>query len=135
MNAMEKLIPHRAPMLWLEALTECTDKTARATARFSQDHFAVADGAVLESALVECVAQTAAAALGHRAQTAGKSGGPVNGMLAAVSRFRIQSPAPLDTELTIDVNEVKRFGPMLLIEGTISCAGHVIASGEMSLYA
>ena len=48
MNAMEKLIPHRAPMLWLDALTECTDTTARATARFSKDHFAVADGTVLE---------------------------------------------------------------------------------------
>jgi predicted hotdog family 3-hydroxylacyl-ACP dehydratase len=122
-------------MLWLEALTECADNTAQATARFSEGHFAVANGAVLETALVECVAQTAAAALGHRAQAAGKPAAAANGMLAAVSRFRIQSPPPLDTVLTIAVTELKRFGPMLLIAGTISCEGRVIASGEMSLYA
>ena len=132
---IETLIPHRAPMRFVEALTDCTDTTARATARFTADHFAVANGAVLETALVECVAQTVAAALGHRAGASGKTGAANNGMLAAVSNFKIHARPPLDQLLAIEVREVKRLGPMLLIACTISCADQLIAAGELSLYA
>lgn len=133
--AIETLIPHRAPMCFIAALTDCTDTTARATACFPTDHFATANGAVLEAALVECLAQTVAAALGHRAGADGKTGAANNGMLAAVSNFKIHSPAPLDKILTLEVRELKRLGPMLLIAGTISCADQLIAAGELSLYA
>src|SRR2546427_6054756 len=92
--AIETLIPHRPPMRWIDALTDCTDTTATATACFSSGHFAVADGLVREMALIECVAQTVAAALGHRAQTRGQPGGAANVMLAAVSNFRIESRLP-----------------------------------------
>ena len=122
-------------MRWVDALTDCTDTSARATASFTADHFAVADGAVLETALVECVAQTVAAALGHRARASGKVGAANNGMLAAVSNFKILSRPPLDKTLTVEVRELKRLGPMLLIAGTISCEGQNIATGELSLYA
>ena len=76
-----------------------------------------------------------AAALGHRARTSGKTGAANNGLLAAVSNFKIHSRPPLDKLLTIEVRELKRLGPMLLIAGVISCAGQSIASGELSLYA
>jgi predicted hotdog family 3-hydroxylacyl-ACP dehydratase len=132
---IETLIPHRAPMRFVETLTECMDTTAQATTKFTAQHFAVADGAVIETALVECVAQTVAAALGHRAARSGKSGAANNGMLAAVSNFKIHSPPPLDTILTIEVRELKRLGPMLLIAGSISSPDQLIASGELSLYA
>jgi predicted hotdog family 3-hydroxylacyl-ACP dehydratase len=133
--AIEKLIPHRPPMRWVDKLVDCTDTTATATARFTAAHHAVTNGAVTETALVECVAQTVAAALGHRLRGAGKSGAANQGMLAAVSNFKIHSAPALDSTLTISVREVKRLGPMLLIASTISCEGQVIASGELSLYA
>lgn len=122
-------------MRWIDALTGCTDTTATATVRFSADHFAVVDGAVLEPALVECVAQTVAAALGQRMRAGGGSGAANNGMLAAVTNFKILSPAPLDKTLAIEVHELKRLGPMLMISGTISCAGQTLATGQLSLYA
>ena len=133
--AIETLIPHRAPMRWIDALTGSTDTTASATACFSAEHFAVANGLVLEPALVECVAQTAAAALGQRAQTRGQSGSTGIGMLAAVSDFQIHSRAPAGKQLQIEVRELRRLGPMLLVAGTVSCEGQEIASGELMLYA
>jgi predicted hotdog family 3-hydroxylacyl-ACP dehydratase len=132
---LETLIPHRVPMRFIDALTDCTDTTASATACFSANHFAVAGGAVLETALVECVAQTAAAALGQRAKTRGQSGGTANGMLVAVTNFQIQSRPPAEKELRIEIRDLKRLGPMLLISGSISCEGQVIASGELTVYA
>lgn len=136
MNApLETLLPHRAPMLWIEALTECTPTTARATARFTADHFAVANGGVIETALVECVAQTIAAAQGQRAKASGKSGAPSVGMLAAVANFKIHAPPPLGRTLTIEINELKKFGPMILVAGVVSHDGQTIATGELTVYA
>lgn len=133
--ALEPFIPHRPPMRWVETLLDCTATTATATTRFTADHFAVANGTVIETALVECMAQTVAAALGQRMQASGQSGAANHGMLAAVSNFKIHSHPPLDQTLTIEVREVKRLGPMLMITGKISCGAELIATGDLSLYA
>ena len=135
--AIENLIPHRAPMRFIDALTECTETTAVATVCFSADSFAVANGFVLEAALVECVAQTVAAALGQRAKDSGQSdsGIAAKGMLVSVSNFKIQSRPPTGKTLRIEIRELKRLGLMLRISGEISCDGKSIASGELTLYA
>ena len=133
--AIESLIPHRAPMRWIDALTSCTDSTASATACLSADHFAVGGGFVLEAALVECMAQTEAAAMGHRAQTSSASGNPNHGMLVAIRDFSIHSRPRGGDELLIEVRELHRLGPMLRIAGTVSCEGRTVASGELTLYA
>ncbi len=130
-----ELIPHRAPMCWIDSLIDCTDTTASATVRFDAAHFAVENGAVTETALVECVAQTVAAALGHRQRGGGQPGAANHGMLAAVSNFKILAPPPLEQTLTITIRELKRLGPMLMVSGTITCADQTIATGELSLYA
>ena len=131
-ESAEKLLPHRPPMRFINALTHCDDTTARATARFGPDHFAVSDGLVTEAALVECVAQTVAAALGY----ATRSGQPPGlGMLAAVTDFQIHSRPAADTILEIEVRERKRLGPMRLVRGTITCNGQLIAEGGLTVYA
>ena len=131
----DSLVPHRPPMQWVNTLVDCTDTTATATACPNEGDLAVADGQVLETALVECVAQTVAAALGHRAKISGKTGWPGVGMLTGVSDFRVQSRTPADKNLRIEVRELKRLGAMLMIAGVVSCEGQVIASGELTLYA
>ena len=136
MSHVETLIPHRAPMRWISRLGTCTETTASATACFSADDFAVADGSVLETALVECVAQTVAAAAGHRIQGQEQAGNLIaKGMLVAVSGFKIQSRPPAGKSLQIEVRELKRFGLLTLVCGVVSSEGQTIASGELTLYA
>ena len=135
-DPIESLLPHRAPLRFIDALTACTDTSASATARFGTGHFAVADGTVLAAALVECVAQTAAAALGQRAKNRGAASGAANhGMLVSVTDFQIHSHAPVEKALTIAIRDLKRFGPLLMIAGQISCEDQVIAAGVLTLYA
>jgi predicted hotdog family 3-hydroxylacyl-ACP dehydratase len=122
-------------MLWLENLTGCTDTEATAIACFREGDFAVGNGVLSEPALVECMAQTVAAAQGERAHRSGKTGESVSGMLAAVTDFRILAPAPIGKPLQIEVRELKRFGPMMLVCGEVKCEGQLIASGQLSLYA
>ncbi len=157
---IESLLPHRAPMRWLDEMVECTDTTATGTVRVTAEHFAVVDGTMLESALVECAAQTVAAALGQRRHASGDSGPAPTGMLAAVSNFQITARPAIGDTLTIEVREVKRLGPMLMIAARISVVGQtpspvtspasapacspagggaspttLIATGELTLYA
>lgn len=122
-------------MRWVDALVDCTETTAIATVRIGEDHFALRDGALLETALVECVAQTVAAALGQRMRADGQPGAANQGMLIGVTRFKIVAAPGAGETLTIETREVKRLGPMLLVAATITCAGQPIASGELSLYA
>ena len=122
-------------MCWINTLIDCTDNTARAETFFPPDHFAVTNGTVQSTALIECVAQTAAAALGQRARARGDRAQPAAGMLAAISSFRIERRAAAGKALQIDVRDLKRFGPMLLVAGKVLCEGQEIASGELTLYA
>jgi predicted hotdog family 3-hydroxylacyl-ACP dehydratase len=134
-DAIETLLPHHPPMRWLESLDACTDETASATVCFTPGHFAVADGVVLETALVECMAQTVAAAATNRARTKGVSPPSGTGVLAAVSDFRIHAPAPLDRPVQIEVRQLTRLDRMVLVSGRISSDGQVIATGNLKLYA
>ena len=54
--AIEQLIPHRAPMRWVDELLDCTDTTATATTRFTADHFAVVQPSErrLQAAALSC---------------------------------------------------------------------------------
>ncbi|HEU5396930.1 MAG TPA: hypothetical protein VFV81_07175, partial [Verrucomicrobiae bacterium] len=104
-DAIEKLIPHRAPMRFIQALTSCSDELAVATACFGNDDFAVVDGRVLESALVECAAQTVAAALGHLSASGNHPTAGATGMLVAVSDFKIHSRPSAGKTLRIEVRK------------------------------
>ncbi len=134
-DAIENLIPHRAPMRFINALTSCEEKVATATACFSNDDYCVVDGQVLETALVECVAQTVAAALGQRQRSGGEKDREVHGMLVAASNFKVIAAASAGKVLHIEVQERRRLGPMLMVAGKISCEGAIIATGDLSLYA
>ncbi|HVU07885.1 MAG TPA: hypothetical protein VHG89_05000 [Verrucomicrobiae bacterium] len=132
--AIENLIPHRAPMRFIETLIECSEKIAVATARFDEKNFAVTDGMTLETALIECAAQTAAAALGRGKENGDRSGAEM-GMLVAVSNFKIESRPPAGKNLRIEIAGRKRLGPMQIISSKIFCDGCQIASGDLTLYA
>ena len=133
---IETLIPHRDPMRWIDDLIDCTETTATAVATFGPGHLAVENGFVLETALVECVAQTVAAALGCRA--ANRKPSDIlssGGMLVAVSNFKIEQRPPAGSTLRIEIEERKKFGPMLLVSGRIFWNDRLVASGELTLYA
>jgi predicted hotdog family 3-hydroxylacyl-ACP dehydratase len=135
-DTIENLIPHRPPMLWIKALTGCTDKNFTATACFKEDDYCVADGKVIETALVECAAQTVAAVLGHRQQSGGEGKRDAGmGMLVAVSDFKVHSRPPVGRDVKIEIRERRQLGPMFMIAATISGDGEVFAEGNLSLYA
>lgn len=132
----EKLIPHRPPMRMIDELLEAGHGFGRARVRFGLDHMGVADGFVLEAALVECVAQTMAAALGYTAlQERGENEEPTLGMLTGVSDFAIHRRPEAGSTLLIEAHELKKLGQMRLISARVSCEDRIVAEGQLKIYA
>jgi len=123
-------------MRWVDQLVRCDDTGATVTACPHEAAWSVHDGRVLETALVECLAQAVAAAAGHRARQRDPASqeGPAAGMLVAVSGFRVLQRPRADETLRIEVRELRRLGPMLQVAGTIYRGDQEIAAGELTLH-
>ncbi len=133
---IESLIPHRAPMLWISGIVGFEEKKFTATANFRAEDYCVADGKVIETALVECVAQTVAAALGQRQQIGGEGQRTAtNAMLVGVTGFKILARPPIGKTIQIEFREARRLGPMLMIDCSVAGDGEIYATGKLSLYA
>lgn len=122
-------------MRWVDALVDCSEAAAVATVRIGEEHFALCHGVMLETALVECVAQTVAAAFGMRMSSGGTAAPAIQGMLVAASNFKIAIVPQVGWTLTVETRELKRFGSMLLVASTVTCDGRLVATGELTLYA
>lgn len=123
-------------MRWISGIVGFEDKKFTATANFRAEDYCVADGQVIETALVECVAQTVAAALGQRQQTGGEGQRTAaNAMLVGVTGFKIHACPPIGKTILIEFRESRRLGPMLMIECSVAGEGQVFATGKLSLYA
>jgi 3-hydroxyacyl-[acyl-carrier-protein] dehydratase len=134
-NEIEKIIPHRAPFLWIDRVEEL-EPGIRCVAWLTVDpenpvfagHFPgrpILPGVLM----IEAVAQTAAVMMGAATpETAMESA-----LLAAVNRFKFFKPVTPGTELRIETVKLAQAGSMACIEGTIRALGEKVASGELSV--
>lgn len=132
---IEKIIPHRAPFLWIDRVEELEPGihcvawlTVDAENPIFAGHFParpILPGVLL----IEAVAQTAAVMMGSTtpAETMGTA------LLAAVNRFKFHKPVSPGTVLRIETTKLTEAGSMACIEGTVSAAGEKVASGELSV--
>jgi 3-hydroxyacyl-[acyl-carrier-protein] dehydratase len=132
---IEKIIPHRAPFLWIDRVEEL-EPGVRCVAWLTVDagnpifagHFP--GRPILPGVLIiEAVAQTAAVMMGSAtpAETMGTA------LLAAVNRFKFFKPVAPGTALRIETTKLTQAGTMACIEGTVSLLGEKVASGELSV--
>jgi len=134
-DEIEKLIPHRAPFLWIDGVEELQPGDhCLAWKRLDADSPAFAghfpSNPVLPGIfLIEAIAQTACVMLASAAQPE-RDALP---LLAAVNRFKFLKPVKPGQELRIVTRKLTEAGKMAYIEGTVSVAGEVVARGELSV--
>ena len=90
------------------------------------------DGAVLDEYLVEIVAQSMAVIDGYDAMCAGKP--PSGGLLVGLKRFSILSVPYPGQKLDIMLRKLIEFGPMTVMEGTVTAGSTILASGELKVW-
>jgi 3-hydroxyacyl-[acyl-carrier-protein] dehydratase len=132
-DEIEKIIPHRAPFLWIDRVEEL-EPGIHCVAWLRVDggnpvfagHFParpILPGVLL----IEAVAQTAAVMMGAASRDAVMK----SALLAAVNRFKFHKPVSPGTVLRIETTKLTEAGSMACIEGTVSAAGEKVASGEL----
>jgi 3-hydroxyacyl-[acyl-carrier-protein] dehydratase len=132
---IERVIPHRAPFLWIDSVEEL-EPGVRCVAHKRVDpaepafrgHFP--NRPVLPGVyLIEAVAQTAGVMLG-----AGAPPGPdATPLLAAVNRFKFLKPVGPGDNLRIVTTVLTEAGRLVCVTGTITVNGAIVAGGELTV--
>jgi len=129
---IESIIPQRPPFVMISELVYCEDEDTRSKFFVEADNIFLKEDRLLEPALVENIAQTAAARAGWLALNENR---PVTlGYIGAIQQLEIfDLPVKgdiLDTEIKV-MNQVFN---VTLISGKLSCQGRLLATCEMKIF-
>jgi predicted hotdog family 3-hydroxylacyl-ACP dehydratase len=128
------LLPHEAPMHWIQSVSVSADGNhARATAHIAPTHSFVRDGFLLPSALIELLAQAAAAGRGATAQR-DANGRVRQGVLAAIQEFQVHAPVPADSTLMLSATHEKSYGPLTQARIEAHLGATLVASARMTFH-
>ena len=116
----------------VDALEHSDDKGAATTFTVKAGHIFVSGGALTEPALVENIAQTAAARMGYICRQEQKAV-PV-GFIGAVQNLRIYALPQTGDTLFTTIHIKNQVFNATIIEGNISVKGKPIASCEMKIF-
>jgi predicted hotdog family 3-hydroxylacyl-ACP dehydratase len=125
-------IPQRAPFVMIDELVACDEQSAKTNLQVRENNFFITNGMLSEPALVENIAQTAAARIGYICSRENK---PVPiGYIAAVQNLTIaglpKTGDILETEITIK-NQVMN---VTIISGHSRVGDKLVASCEMKIF-
>jgi len=127
------LVPHRSPMLLVERLEEFEPDSGRVSGRVADSSpFLHPDGTLDRVALVEMVAQAAAAHDGYDRRRTGRP--PVRGMLVGLHGFRLSGTTRLGDAIDIRIRRGFALGEFHMVEGTVLVGGEPRAEGEIKIY-
>ncbi|MBR5998529.1 MAG: hypothetical protein IK027_05425 [Deltaproteobacteria bacterium] len=128
--AVTTLLPHRRPMLLLDALTGIQDNQIQARFTVRDGNIFLRDDGTLETvALLEAMAQCFAAGQGLHG-----SGQNRVGYLAAIRRCNITGEAHLGDVLCASARAVAQVGSIVMVEGEMAKGEEKLATAEFKIY-
>ncbi|MGC4233891.1 MAG: 3-hydroxyacyl-ACP dehydratase [Niabella sp.] len=125
-------IPQRAPFVMVDTLEACNGTGASTRFTVKEDNLFVFYGRLTEPALVENIAQTAAARIGYICQQEQKAV-PV-GFIGAVQHLKISSLPETGDVLDTVITVKHQIFNATVIEGKIAVNGKDIGSCEMKIF-
>jgi 3-hydroxyacyl-[acyl-carrier-protein] dehydratase len=138
-SAIEKLIPHRPPFLWIDRVEELEPGVRCVAVKFVDPANPIFAGhfpakPILPGVLlIEAVAQTAGVMLGSATPEAAAGSGRGVALLAAVTRFKFLKPVTPGQELRVETKKLTKVAQMACIGGTVWVDGEMVANGELSV--
>lgn len=127
------IIPHRPPMVMIDRFTKKNETAGIGEKRFFQGNYGCENGFVLQSILIECVAQTVAAQHGYD-HLSKDNPEPALGMLVAIDHFEFFHPVPENAFITIHVNKTDEIGQFHLLRGMILFGKKLMARGRIKIF-
>ena len=134
MNTIEitKLIPQREPMIMIDTLLSFSEKEVRTSFKINKENIFVQSGVLQEIALIENIAQTAAAGTGYSAYS--KSESPKKGFIGAVKKFEVHSIPKVDDVIETKLIITAEVLNASIVEGEVYCNSELIAKAELKIF-
>jgi predicted hotdog family 3-hydroxylacyl-ACP dehydratase len=133
--AVAGLLPHGPPMLMAEEVLAIDEATAAATVRLAvrpENPFVDDHGELDPAALVEIIAQAAAARHGALRRQAGVP--PEEVRLLAVRQAAVEGLARVGDELRVEVQVVAAAPPAASVTGTVRCGDRCLAAATLTVW-
>lgn len=131
--ALDRLMPHRPPMRWIDAYEWVAPGRLRAEALLGADHlFAGDDGKAQPEAIIEWIAQAGAVMCAYEARRNGGRAGI--GYLAGVREFAWDELPAVGARLEIEIATELKLAEALVIRGKIGSAGKRLAEALITVW-
>jgi len=129
---IQSLIPQRPPFVMIDELIASGETSTHTKFRVLENNIFVSGGMMAEPALVENIAQTAAARAGYLTQ---QENLPVMiGYIGAITDLEIFHLPKINDTLETEITIMNQVFDVTLISGTVSCNGVVMAHCEMKIF-
>lgn len=128
-----KLMPQRDPIVMVDKIHDAEGDTARTGLLVKpENYFIEEDGRMAEPGLIEHIAQSASAFMGHKALIAGQPL-PV-GYIGEVKKFHCYVRPAVGDELTTTVTLGAEVNGVTLMTGETRCGETLVADTQMKLF-
>ena len=128
-----KLMPQRDPIVMVDKIFDAEGDTAHTGLLVKpENYFIEEDGKMAEPGLIEHIAQSASAFMGHKALLAGEPL-PV-GYIGEVKKFHCYVRPAVGDELTTTVTLGAEINGVTLMTGETRCGETVVADTQMKLF-
>jgi predicted hotdog family 3-hydroxylacyl-ACP dehydratase len=127
-----QLIPQAAPMVMIDTLSRCDEKTTHTQLKVREDNIFYFEGRLQEAALIENMAQTAAARAGFFAK---QKNVPVRkGFIGAIKNAEIFFLPKANNLLETSLELTAEIGDVSVVQCQISVNGKICAKAEFKIF-
>ena len=126
------LLPQQPPMVMVDKLVSADEKSAATALLIREDNIFVENGRLNVCALIEVMAQTAAAQLGYGNSLRGDNNMRI-GYIGAVKRMRIDAVPRVGEMLLTRMEVMEDFGDMKLVAAESFVDDQKIATAELTI--
>lgn len=126
------VLPQREPFVMIDELLVAGELLTQTSFTVRADNIFLENGRLAAPALVENIAQTAAAGSGYRA--IGEKGPVKVGFIGAIKSLAIESLPAVGDRLVTESRQVNSVFNVSIIEGKVYCGEKLLASCEMKIF-
>src|SRR5690606_277341 len=114
LDGIKKLIPHREPMIMVDSLLECNDGKALVGFTILKDNIFLINDELLETGLIEHMAQAAALYIGFKNYSEERSA--KEGFIASIKSLKIEKLPKIGENMTTEVSIIHQIMHMSTVK-------------------
>jgi predicted hotdog family 3-hydroxylacyl-ACP dehydratase len=134
-NILE-FIPQRQPMVMIDCLVECDERSAVSRLTIRQDNLFLGPKGFTASGIMETMAQTAAARIGYlqKSRPGGAGKKPPVGVIGSIKNFRLYFLPEIGTVLNTTIVIEHEVMQATVVRAKVEADGKLAAEGDLQIF-